>query len=87
MESAKHTINEAVQAIQELDLGENICSIIATFKKECKNDISKIMSMATNISPAVYSLQHPQPTAASVERSFPCCEKYEPRMLTLRSKC
>ena len=36
MESAKHTIKEAVQAIQELDFGEDTCNIIQYIKKECK---------------------------------------------------
>ena len=36
MESAKHTIKEAVQAIQELDFGEDTCNITQYIKKECK---------------------------------------------------
>ena len=36
MESAKYTIKEAVQAIQELDFGENTCNIIQYNKKNCK---------------------------------------------------
>ena len=48
MESAKDTINEAVQAIQELDFGEDTCNInrLATFKKRMQNnDISKTINM------------------------------------------
>ena len=36
MESAKYTSKEAVQAIQELDSGEDTCDINHTLKKECK---------------------------------------------------
>ena len=36
MESAKHTIKEAVQAIQELDFGEKTCNINQYIEKECK---------------------------------------------------
>ena len=34
--SAMYTIKEAVQAIQELDLGEDTCNINQYIKKECK---------------------------------------------------
>ena len=36
MESAKHPIEEAVQAIQELDFGEDTCNINQYIKKKCK---------------------------------------------------
>ena len=36
MESAKYTIKEAVQTIQELDFEEGTCSINRYIKKECK---------------------------------------------------
>ena len=36
MESAKYTIKEALQAIHELDFGEDTCSINSCIKKECK---------------------------------------------------
>ena len=36
MESAKYTIKEAVQAMQELDFGKDTCNINHTLKKECK---------------------------------------------------
>ena len=36
MESTKYTIKEAVQAIQELDCGEDTCNINQNIKKECK---------------------------------------------------
>ena len=36
MESVKYTIKEAVQAIQELDFGEDTCNINQYIKKECK---------------------------------------------------
>ena len=45
MESAKYTIKEAVQAIQELDFGENICNINQYIKKGIpNNDISEILN-------------------------------------------
>ena len=54
MESAKYTIIEAVQAIQELDFGENACNINQYIKKRMQNnDISKIINMKRqDISPA-----------------------------------
>ena len=73
MESAKCTIKVAVQVIQDLDFGEDICRISRYIKKRIQNnDISKLMSTErSDISPAVYSLlQHCQPTSAFVERSF-----------------
>ena len=36
MESAKYTIEEAVQAIQELNFDEDSCNINRYIKKECK---------------------------------------------------
>ena len=36
MESAKYNIKEAVQAIQELNFGEDTCNINQYIKKECK---------------------------------------------------
>ena len=36
MESAKCTIKEAVQAIQELGFGEDTCNLNQYIKKECK---------------------------------------------------
>ena len=36
LESAKYTIKEAVQAIQELDFGEDTCNINQYIKKDCK---------------------------------------------------
>ena len=36
MKSAKYIIKEVVQAIQELDFGENTCNIKQYIKKECK---------------------------------------------------
>ena len=73
MESAKYTIKEAVQAIQELDFGENICNINQYIKKRMQNnDIFEIINMEKqDISAAVYHmLQNSQPTSASVERNF-----------------
>ena len=36
MESAKHTVKEAVQAIQKLDFGEDTCvTSTNTLKKKC----------------------------------------------------
>ena len=46
MESAKYTIKEAVQAIQELDFGEDTCNIQQYIKKRMQyNNISEIISM------------------------------------------
>ena len=45
-ESAKYTIKEAVQAIQELDFGEDTCNVNQYIKKRMQNnDISEIISM------------------------------------------
>ena len=68
-----YTIKEAVQAIQELDLGEDTCNINQYIKKIMQNnDISEIINMERkDISPAVYHIfQNSQPTFDSVERSF-----------------
>ena len=46
MESAKYTIKEAVQAIQELDFGEDTCNINQYIKKRKRNnDISEMINM------------------------------------------
>ena len=69
MESAKYTVKEAVQAMQELDFGENTCNIKQYIKKRMQNnDISEIIKMERqDISPAVYHmLENSQPTSASV---------------------
>ena len=78
MESAKYTIKEVVQAIQELDFGEDTCKINQYTKKRMQNnDISEIINMERqDISPAVYHmLQNAQPTSASVQRSFSMLKK------------
>ena len=78
MESVKYTIKEAVQAIQELDFGEDTCNINQYVKKRMQNnDISEIINMERqDISPAVYPmLQNSPPTSVSVERSFSMLKK------------
>ena len=56
MESAKYTIKEAVQAIQEFDFGEDTCNINQYIKKQMQNnDMSEIINMERqDISPTVY---------------------------------
>ena len=78
MESAKYTIKEAVQAIQQLDVGEDTCNINQYIKKRMQNnDISGIINMERqHISPAVHNmLQNSQLTSASVKRSFSTLKK------------
>ena len=73
MESAKYTIKETVQAIQELDFGEDTCNINQYIKTRMQNnDISETINMERqDVSSAVYHmLQNSQPTSASIERSF-----------------
>ena len=83
MESAKYTIKEALQAIQELDFGEDTCNINQYIKKRMQNnDISEIMNMERqDISPAVYHmLQNYQPASASAENCWPRTEILRLRM-------
>ena len=79
IESAKYTINEAVQAIQELDFGKDTCNINQYIRKGMQNnDISEIINMERQdiISLAVHHmLQNFQPISASVERSFSMLKK------------
>ena len=78
MESAKYTIKEAVQAIQELDFGKDTCNINQYIKKKTQNnDISEIINMERqDILPAVYHmLQNSQPTSASVKRNLSMLKK------------
>ena len=73
MKSAKYTIEETVQPIQEVDLEEHTSSVNRYIKKRMQSkEISKIRNMERlDILLAVYSLlQDSQPTTASVERSF-----------------
>ena len=82
MESAKYSIKETVQAIQELDFGEDSCNINQYIKKRMpNNDMSEIINIERqDISPAVYyMLQNFQPTSASVERSFSVLKNRWPR--------
>ena len=82
MESAKYTIKEAVQEIQELDFGEDTCNINQYIKKRMQNiNISEKINMERqDISPDVYHiLQNSQPTSASEERSFSMLKKLLPK--------
>ena len=77
MESAKYTIKEAVQTIQELDFGEDTYNMNQYIKKRMQNnDISQVINMERQyISLAVYHmLQNSQPTSAA-ERSFSMLKK------------
>ena len=68
----------AVQAIQELDFGGDVCNINPYIKKRKQNnDISEIIDMERqDILSAVYDmLQNSQPTSASVKRSFSILKK------------
>ena len=57
MDSAKYTIKEAVQAIQELDFVEDTCNTNQRIKKMQNNNISEIINMERqDISPAVYDM-------------------------------
>ena len=78
MESAKHTIKETVQAIQELDFGEDTCNINQYIKKRMQNhDISEIINTERqDISPAVYHmLENSQLISASIEKSLSMLKK------------
>ena len=78
MESAKYTIKEAVQAIKELDFGEDTCNINQYIKKRIQNNgISEIINMEKqDNSPVVYyMLKNSQPTTASVEKVFSMLKK------------
>ena len=78
MESAKYTIKEAEQAIEQLDFGEDTCNINQYIKKRMQNnDISKTIKMERqDISPAVYHmLENSQPTSVSLKRSFSMLKK------------
>ena len=57
MESAKYTINEAVQAIQEFEFREGTCSTNRYIQERVQNiDTSKIINMERpDILPAVYN--------------------------------
>ena len=78
MGSAKYTMKETVQAIQERDFGEDTCNINRSIKNRMQNnDISEIINIKKqDISLAVYHmLQNSQPTSASVERSLSMLKK------------
>ena len=78
MESVKYTMKEAVQAIQELDFGEDTCNINQHIKKRMQNNgISEIINMERqDISLAVYRmLQNCQSTSASIARNFSMLKK------------
>ena len=68
MDSAKYTIKEAVQAIQELDFVEDTCNINQRIKKMQNNDISEIINMERqDVLPALYHiLQNSQLTSVFV---------------------
>ena len=67
-----------MQAIQELDFGEDTCNINQYIKIRMQNnDISEIINIERqDISSAVYHmLPNSQPTSACVERSFSMLRK------------
>ena len=89
MESAKYNIKKAVQAIQELDFGEDIGNINKYIKRRLQNNhISEIINKEMqDISPAVYHmLQNSQPTSASVEKSFSMLKKLLAQDRNFRSR-
>ena len=67
-----------MQAIQELEFGEDTCNINQYIKQRMQNnDISEIINIERqDVSPAVYHmLQNSQPISASGERSFSMLKK------------
>ena len=67
-----------MQAIQELDFGEDTCNINQYIRKMMQNNvISQIMNMERqDILPVAYHmLENSQPTSGSVERSFSILKK------------
>ena len=72
MESAKYPSKKQCKQSKNLTLEKALAALIIKLKKTRNNDISKIIKMERpDSSPAVYSLlQHSQPTAASVEKSY-----------------
>ena len=89
MESAKYTIKEAMEAIQELDFGEDTCNMKQYIKKRMQNnDISEITNMERqDVSPAVHHmLQNSQPTSASAGRSFTMLKKLLAKDKNLKSR-
>ena len=82
MESAKFTNKGAVQAIQELDFGEDTCNINQYIKKRMQNnDILETINMEKqDVLPVVYHmLQNSQSTSASVERSISMLKELLPK--------
>ena len=78
MESAKYTIKEVVQAIQERDFGEDTCNSNQYIKKRMESScISAIIKMQRQaVSPAVFHmLQNSQLTFGCVERRFSMLKK------------
>ena len=76
-------LKKAMQAIQELDFGEDTCSINQYIKKRMQNnDISEIINMERqDISLAMFhTLQNSQPASASAENCLPRTEILRSRM-------
>jgi len=89
MGSAKYTIKEAVQAIQELDFREDTCKINRYIKKRMLNNgISKIINMERQICHRLFTVYFKilTPQLLLQIEAFPCWKNCWPRTKTSRPK-